>query len=219
MPVLTTDGPVWTLDLGPDENRFSPAWLDTVESHLDRIAENDDPIALVTTGGEKFYSNRLDLDWIGANPDHMGSYVARVEGLFARMLTLPVPTVAVVNGHAFGAGAMFAMAHDYRVMREDRGYLCFPEVDIQIPFTPGMAALVMCKVSPRTAVDAMTTGRRYGGADALAAGLVDAAGPLEGLAETGAGLVRDLAGKHRPTLAAIKETMFADVVAALQPQR
>lgn len=54
----------------------------------------------------------------------------------ARILTLPEPTVAAVSGHVFGAGAMLAMAHDWRIMRSDRGYFCFPEVDIRIPFTP-----------------------------------------------------------------------------------
>ena len=110
----------------------------------------------------------------------MGGYVERVQALFEKVLTLPVPTVAAVNGHAFGAGAMLAMAHDWRVMRSDRGYVCFPEVDIRIPFTVGMNALVMAKLTPRAAVDAMTTGRRYAADAAVAAGLVDAVEPARG---------------------------------------
>jgi Enoyl-CoA hydratase/isomerase len=95
----------------------------------------------------------------------------------ARVLALPMPTVAAVTGHAFGAGAMLATAHDWRVRRADRGYYCFPEVDIRIPFIPGMAALVQAKPTPAAAVTAMTTGRRYGGPEALGAGLVDLAVP------------------------------------------
>ena len=215
MPQLSQDGPVWTLDLGDDENRFSPDWIDAVTAALDAVASSSEPAALVTTGGGKFYSNGLDLDWLGAHPDQMAPYVERVQALLAMMLTLPVPTVAAVSGHAFGAGAMFAMAHDYRVMREDRGYFCFPEVDIGIPFTPGMAALVQSRLSPRAAVDAMTTGRRYAGSEAAAAGLVDATGPLDQLPAIAAGLVGHLAGKDRATLGQIKATMFAAEVAAL----
>ncbi|EFQ81973.1 enoyl-CoA hydratase/isomerase family protein [Aeromicrobium marinum DSM 15272] len=219
MPHLTQDGPVWTLDLGDDENRFSPDWIDRTEEILAEVAASTEPAALVTTGSGKFFSNGLDLDWLGAHPTEMGSYVQKVHGLFATVLSLPVPTVAAVNGHAFGAGAMLAMAHDWRVMRDDRGFLCFPEVDILIPFTPGMAALIQAKVTPRTAVDAMTTGRRYGGPDALAAGLVDATASLDDLPGAAADLVRDLAGKDRPTLKAIKDEMFAGPLAALrQPQ-
>lgn len=216
MPALTQDGPLWTLDLGDDENRFSPQFLDSVTEFLDDLVSTTEPAALVTTGGGKFYSNGLDLDWLGANPGELGAYVRRVQLLLQKVLTLPVPTVAAVNGHAFGAGAMLAIAHDYRVMREDRGYFCFPEVDIHIPFTPGMSALIRTKVTARTAVDAMTTGRRYGAADAVAAGLVDAASSLDDLPASAAALVRDLAGKDRATLGRIKATMFADSVAALQ---
>ena len=84
------------------------------------------------------------------------------------------PHVAAINGHAFGAGSMLAMAHDFRVMREDRGYFCFPEVDIHIPFTEGMAALIQAKLTPSAAVESMTTGRRYDGPAAQASGIVDA---------------------------------------------
>src|SRR4051794_1245238 len=106
MPTLTKHGPLWTIDFGEDENRFSPAFLASMEEFCDEIASGTEPAALLTTGGGKFYSNGLDLDWLGAHPDEMDSYVHRVHGLFARVLTLPVPTVAALNGHSFGAGAM-----------------------------------------------------------------------------------------------------------------
>jgi Delta3-Delta2-enoyl-CoA isomerase len=216
MPTLTHDGPVWTLDLGGDENRFSSEWLDEAEALLDEIENSNEPVALMTIGSGKFYSNGLDLEWLLANPEQAAPYSQRVQRLLARMLTLPVPTVAAVNGHAFGAGAMFAMAHDHRVMRADRGYFCFPEVDIGIPLTSGMAALIMSKLTPRAAIDSMTTGRRFGGEDALATGLVDAACSLEDLPVTAAELIRDRAGKDRATLGTIKNTMYAEAVTALR---
>lgn len=175
---------------------------------------------MLTTGGGKFYTNGLDLDWLMRNPDQQDAYVARVQALFARVLTLPIPTVAAVNGHAFGAGAMLAMlamAHDYRVMREDRGYFCFPEVDIRIPFTPGMNALITSKLTPRTAFDAMTSGHRYTGAEAQAVGLVDGTAPLADLPQAAAAAVRDRADKDRLTLGTIKARLFAEVTAALVP--
>jgi enoyl-CoA hydratase/carnithine racemase len=202
---------VTVLHLGDDENRFSPEWLQRVHSTLDEV---DD--VLVTTGGGKFYSNGLDLEWLMANGDKAAEYVAEVQELFARVLTLPVPTVAAVNGHAFGAGAMLAMAHDFRVMRSDRGYFCFPEADINIPFTPGMAALIQGKLTPSAAVASMTTGRRFGGPDAVAAGLVDEIAAEGEVVKVASERVRALAGKNRGTLGAIKATMFAPAIAALR---
>lgn len=37
---------------------------------------------------------------------------------------------------------MFAFAHDFRIMRSDRGYLCLPEIDLGMPLTPGMTAVI-----------------------------------------------------------------------------
>lgn len=213
MPTLTTADGIHVLDLGDDENRFSPEWMGGVEAALDEVAGS--PAPLVTIGHGKFYSNGLDLAWVGEHPDEMEAYAARAERLFARVLTIGVPTVAAINGHAFGAGAMLAMAHDWRIMRADRGYFCFPEVDIAIPFTPGMSAIVQAKLTPRAAVDAMTTGRRFGGTDAEATGLVDGTADEHGLLTAATARVENLRGKNPDTLRVIKARMYADVVALL----
>jgi enoyl-CoA hydratase/carnithine racemase len=110
---------------------------------------------------------------------------------------------------------MLAVAHDFRVMRADRGFLCFPEVDIRIPFTPGMTSLILAKTTPQTAVAAMTTGRRYGGPDALAAGLVDGVADEDGLLGTAVAVVQPLVGKDPTTLGTIKQTMYAGTASAL----
>ena len=212
---ITND--IAVLNLGDDENRFSPEWLETVNGFLDRV-ESGEAKALITTGDGKFYSNGLDLDWLGAHGDRADWYVDKVQQLLARVLVAPVPTVAAINGHAFGAGSMLGMAHDFRVMRVDRGYYCFPEVDILIPFTAGMAALIQAKLTPAAAIEAMTTGRRYGGAEAEAIGLVTATAPEGKVTSTAVDLVAPLKGKDPGTLQAIKSTMFASATTALRGQ-
>ena len=216
MPTLTTTGPVHVLDFGTDENRFSPTWLEEVHAHLDTVTAGNEPAALVTIGSGTYYSNGLDLDWLMSHPDDAAKYVASIHDLLARVLALPVPTVAAVNGHAFGGGAMLAMAHDFRLMREDRGYFCFPEADLNLPFTPGMAALVQAKLTPAAAVASMTTGQRFGGPQAAALGLVDATESRENLQAAAIDRVAPLAGKVRGTLQAIKTTMFGPALTALR---
>lgn len=213
MATLTERDGVHILHLGDGENRFTQDWMTQIEDALDKIVAS--PAPLVTVAEGKHYSNGLDLNWLVANPSGLAAYVARVHAVFGRLLALPVPTVAAVNGHAFGAGAMLAMAHDWRVMRADRGFFCFPEIDIQIPFTPGMAALIQAKLTPRAALDAMTTGQRFNGPQAVDAGLIDVAADEADVLATAIGRVTPLTGKHAETLGAIKRTMYADVLARL----
>jgi Delta3-Delta2-enoyl-CoA isomerase len=216
MPItLTTNTPVWTLNLGEDENRFSPDWLTHVDEALAAVRESNELIALSITATGKFFSNGLDLEWLQANAGEWEPYVARVHSLFSQVLTLPVPTICAINGHCFAAGAMLALACDYRVMRTERGFFCLPEVDINIPFSAGMSALIQSKLTPRTALDAMATGRRYDAPAALEAGIVDAICDVEQLAEASEAMVAGLAGKDRGTLGAIKSVMYADVVETL----
>jgi enoyl-CoA hydratase/carnithine racemase len=216
MPTLDRDGDVFLLNLGDDENRFNPGWVGAVEALLDEVVAAPEPRALVTTATGKIWSNGLDLEWMGANTGEVAAFVPRVHALFARVLALPVPTVAAIQGHCFAAGAMIAVAHDARVMRADRGYFCLPEVDIHIPFTPPMAALIQARLSKAAAHEAMTTGRRYGGADAAAAGIVDAAVDEDAVLGDAIARAAALAPKHGPTLGAIKEGMYADALALLR---
>lgn len=217
-PTLQTVDGIAVLSLGDDENRFTPEFLETVHTLLDRVLA-EGATGLVTTATGKFYTNGLDLDWLAAHADQTQWYVGQVQSLLARVLTLPVPSVAAINGHAFGAGAMLATAHDFRVMRTDRGYFCFPEADIRIPFTPGMAALIQAKLTPQAAVASMTTGRRFGGPDAQAYGIVDAVATEDAVTADALELLRPLAGKDPGTLGAIKTTMFGAAVDALTAAR
>ncbi len=219
MPVLTRDDDVFLLDLGDGENRFTPAWVAEVGTALDEVVAADGPKALVTTATGKTWSQGLDLAWLTEHPDELTGYLASVQALFARVLALPVPCVAAIGGHCFAAGAMLALAHDQRVMRADRGFFCLPEVDIQIPFSPGMSALISAKLTPSVAHETMTTGRRYGGADAAAAGLVDVAVEQDALLPAAVERARALSGTHGPTLSAIKTELYALPLARLAESR
>lgn len=220
MPYLQRDGAVFVLDLGvagraDTENRFSPDWLGEMEQALQQVLGSSGPAALVSTGTGKFYSNGLDLDWLSTHREETTDYVARIQALFATVLTLPMVTVAALNGHTFAGGAMLAVAHDAVVMRVDRGFFCLPEVDIHIPFSPGMAALLQARLPAATAHEAMTTGRRYGGKQALAAGIVQETAAEDDVLALAVARAGALTGKRGDTIGAIKSTMYAHVLAAL----
>ncbi|MEU9808012.1 enoyl-CoA hydratase/isomerase family protein [Mycobacterium sp. NPDC050853] len=215
MPSLHRAEGVYTLQLGTDENRFTTANIDQINALLDEALADETPAALVVTGSGKFFSNGLDVDFLGTNPDKLSWYITEVQKILARFLVFPTPTVAAVNGHAFGAGAMVALACDYRVMRVDRGFFCLPEVDLGMPFTPGMAALCQGKMTPQAASATMPSGRRLGGAESLGYQIVDAAVDEGQVLSTATSFVAPLVGKNRDTLGTVKYGMYGSIVPLL----
>jgi Delta3-Delta2-enoyl-CoA isomerase len=216
MPTLERHDAVFVLDLGDGENRFHPDWLTEVEAALDEIAKTDGPHALVTSARGKIWSNGLDLEWLGQNSEQYTAYGVRVQALFSRVLTFPCVTVAALQGHTFAAGAMLSLAHDLRIMRADRGFWCLPEADINIPFTPGMSALIQARLNPQTAHEAMVTARRFGGEEAYERKIVDQAVPETDVLSTAVSLAATQVSKAGPILETIKTRLYTPVIKALQ---
>lgn len=214
MPSLVRDQDVYLLHLGDGENRFSPQWMLEVHDLLGTL--QNDPAPLVTTATGKIWSNGLDLEWLQANPTEFQSYISDAQHLMAAFLELPVPTVAAVQGHAFAAGAMLALCHDTRVMRADRGWWCLPEIDIDMPFTPGMNSLITTKLPIGTASRAMTTGHRFTGEEALAAGIVEHLAPEDEVTPLAVELANALTGKNPEILGEIKSMLWAGPLGELR---
>lgn len=165
-------GHVSVLHLRDGENRFNRYSIDAINSALDEVTAIDGPVALVTVGDGKYFSNGLDLDWMQGDGASDTGFLEDVHRLLERVLRLDVITVAAINGHAFAGGAMLAAAHDFRIMRSDRGYWCLPEVDLGLPLTPVMYATVEAHIPRPALTDAVLTGRRFSGEEALEAGIV-----------------------------------------------
>ena len=115
---------------------------------LDIIETRHEPGVVITTSGiSKFYSNGLDLEHASFTP---GFFPDSLYALWRRMLTFPMPTIALINGHAFAGALMLAMHHDYRIMNPHKGYLCLNEVELGVPLRPPMSSVFRQKVSPQT---------------------------------------------------------------------
>lgn len=214
---LTRQGPVFVLAMRSGENRFNRPFLDALIKALDEVEGGSGPTALVTVGEDKFYSNGLDLNWLmGEGAAEGPTFVGHFLGFLGRFLALPIPTVAAMNGHAFAGGGMFALAHDFRVMRGDRGFFCLPEVDINLPFAPGMRMLIQAKLDPSVSRDLMLTGRRIGGADAATLRVVDETATGDEVLARAVERAASLATKDRGTYSTIKRSMYAPIIRALQ---
>ena len=215
MPSLRREDDLFVLDLGEGHNRFNADFVGSFEACLDDV-EAAAPCALVTTARGKVFSNGLDLEWMGTQGEGALAFLARVHELLARVLEIGVPTVAALQGHTYAAGAMLALAHDERVMRADRGYFCLPEVDLGIPFTPGMTGLIASRLPVPAAHEAIVLGRRYGGEEAAAARVVDEAVAEELVLSRACERAAALSGKDPSTMQTIKQRLYAPVLASLR---
>ena len=110
---------------------------------------------------------------------------------------------------------MLALAHDYRIMREDRGYFCLPSVDVGIPFSPGMSALIAAKLPQPIAHDLVVSCRQIGGSEAAQAGVVHRAAPEDNVLHVARELAFAYSGKDGDTLHTVKRRMYPEAAAML----
>jgi enoyl-CoA hydratase/carnithine racemase len=198
------------------ENRFNATSIAALHRGLDEVEASTGPAALVVTGTGKFFSNGLDLDWM-MSPEGRADEVffPDLHRMLGRVLGLEMATVAAVNGHAFAAGGMFVLAFDHRVMRSDRGYWCLNEVDLGLPLSAGMEALITGRLPAMTAHKALTTGRRYDAAAAIAAQIVDEAVDEAQVLPRATEIAAELASKRAPIVGVLKRSMVGPAIDVL----
>jgi len=211
------DENVAVVTMNSGENRFNLAFLDEFLSVLDTIENNTDANALVVRSAhEKIFSNGIDLDWLVPfiqknDLDTVKKFLYTMTSLFKRLLIYPMPTIAAITGHAFAGGAILCCAFDFRFMRSDRGFFCFPEVDLGIPFLPGMIAIAK-KAIPMYKLEEMKyTGKRLTAYECEEHHIVMKACHINDLMDEVLSFAKGL-NKGRKIIRAMKKGMYKDIV-------
>ncbi len=222
---LEREGDVFTMTMNAGENRWNTTFVEEISRVLDEVESSSGAAALVSTAAsDKFYSNGLDLDWVQQPDAHPQGGDREVFGdvfmkLMSRMITFPIPTVAAVNGHAFGAGFMFALCHDVRHMRSDRGFMCANEMQLGMRIPLPELALFRHKLPGHVFFSTVQLARRWTGPDAQAAGIAESTAPAEELLHMAAQRAAELAplGANRANYQGQKEALFGENAALNQP--
>lgn len=164
------------LDNPSKMNAFTVAMLDDLAAHLEDI-ESDAEIGAVmlTAEGDKAFCTGADINaWGDLNPTEFARFWVR-DGhrIFDRLARLSKPTIAVLNGHAFGGGLELAAACDVRVMAP-RAALALPEAGVGI--VPGWSGTQrLMRLLPEPMVKEMALfGHRVKADRALAVGFAAA---------------------------------------------
>ena len=161
----------------PPDNRLTPAFNNTLLLTLD-ILEKRFPrgVVITTSSIAKFYSNGLDYEKAIKDPNF---FQGSLFPLWRRLVTYPMPTMALINGHAFAGGLMTAMAHDYRIMNPHKGFLCLNELEFGAALRPAMASLFRVKLSMSTFRNMVLESKRYPALEALKEGILDGVGGVD----------------------------------------
>jgi len=172
------------------ENKQNIEFADKMLIALNEIEDNKNvDVLIITSSDEKNFSQGVDLNFLMekfATKDYesVKLFMHRMNEVFKKILIFPIPVIAEITGHAFGNGALLACACDFRFMRNDRGFFCFPEVDVNIPFLPSMVEYAKKAVGFQTLEMMLLTGRRLTAKEAENFGILKSYDDLKSLKES-----------------------------------
>ena len=167
------------------ENRFNPVFIKEFLQVFDEIEKDEAVKAVVIVSTDaKSWSQGIDLIWMQGRMAEQDLQAIRgflygLNDIFKRILLFPVPVICAINGHAVAGGAILSLACDFRFMKADKGFFFFSEVDVGIPFIPGMMAFCRKAVPEYKFEEMMYTGKRYGATEMEAHHVIMKACPNE----------------------------------------
>jgi enoyl-CoA hydratase/carnithine racemase len=210
---------ILTMTNGEKANTFTADVLAEYHEVLDEVERGDENAALILTSNhDKFWNNGIDLEWLITQPSsYHQEFAGLLDAFYLRWAFLDLPTVGCLTGHTYAAGAILASALDFRFMRNDKGWFCFPEIDIRIPFTAVMHGIVSLLPNRLALRHLMLTGMKVGGEEAEEWQIVDAAYPPDTLFGKAMEHAEMLAKKDRKTYASIKKGMRRELAAMKGP--
>jgi enoyl-CoA hydratase/carnithine racemase len=175
---------VVTLDRPERRNALDEAMWASLARAVDELATSRARAIVVTGAGDRAFCAGQDV-----NPDNpqiaalVGAVqtgdrapvevmLRRMRDVVDRLVSLPVPIVAALNGLAFGGGAELAVRCDLRVA-DPAAVLCFSEVKLGLMPDWGGGVALTRLVGPSRAADLILTARRLGAGEALTLGVVN----------------------------------------------
>ena len=217
---LKKEGAVYILSLtnGAKANTFNEDVITEYNATLDELeASSGNAALLITSTDPKFWSNGIDLEWVITKPANYFPQLAfLLDKLFLRFALLNMPTVGCLTGHTYAGAAILAATFDFRLMRADRGFFCYPEVDIKIPFSPIMQQIIKLLPDQQAVTELVFTGKRIGGEEALKMKVVSAIYPQDTLYPKALELAKFLSQKDRKTYTTIKRNLRNNLVSLQQ---
>jgi enoyl-CoA hydratase/carnithine racemase len=211
---------VLTLTNGDNENKLNLDVINEYHKNLDTVESYKGNTALVLTcGHDKTFSTGIDLEWLMDDGiDQAEQFVEQLENLMLRVALLDMATIVGLNGNCYAGGAIFATAFDFKFMRSDRGRFCYPEVNINIPFTEVMSAVIQLNPNKQVLKEMALIGTAFTGAECVEYQIVDGIFGQQELRAKTLAFAETMTSKDRTTYGAIKAGL-RPALAAFKQQR
>lgn len=131
-----------TIDNAAKLNALSSPVMEVFVAAVERCGADPDMRAIVVTGaGDRAFVGGADIsEMAGLDSAKARAFITRVHGCCAAVRRCPIPVIARVNGHCYGAGMELAAACDMRVSSTSARY-GMPEVKLGIPSVVEAAVL------------------------------------------------------------------------------
>lgn len=204
--VITEKG-IATVTLNrPDRyNALGGRIVDELGEVLEEMEKSGEVRVMILTGaGEKAFCSGVDLKERAAmDADERWAHNRTLNAFAERLARLQAPTIAAVNGLAFGGGLEITLACDFRISVEDARF-ALPEVGIGIVPGAGGTQRLPRLVGPTRAKELILTGRRISAEVALEMGLVSKVVPRDSLMEEARTLAGEIAANSPLALAYAK---------------
>lgn len=201
---------VLTLDQAEKRNPLTDRLAREFEEAIRKVHLDDGIRVLVLTGAGSAFSAGGDLDLVDEHMrwrvDDNRRYLREFYRSYLGLLTLDVPVIAAVNGHAVAAGLALALACDIRfVARGARLGITF----LSLGLHPGMGTthLLPSVVGDANAAEMLFTGRLIDVDEALRIGLVNRVVPPESLMDTTLSVAEEIASKPTGTMRMVKRAL------------
>lgn len=133
LALLSTDGRIATLTLNrPDKrNALSLDLLDALSARIDELAPREDLSVCILTGAGPTFCAGMDLKAVLNIPGAPPKLLSAIAELTIKLRSLPLVTIAKVNGAAIGGGCGLVAVCDLSITHPD-AKLGYPEVDLGV---------------------------------------------------------------------------------------
>jgi enoyl-CoA hydratase/carnithine racemase len=173
-------------------------------AELNRVAETlslDKSVRVVKLRSalQPIFAAGFDLEMLDHEWQDMLAMIRAFHQAANSWVRIPVPTIAVINGHALGGGCELALTCDFRVMARGRATIGLPEVRLGLLPSGGGTTRLPRLVGRAAALDLLLRGRAIGADEAERMGLINFATEPEELNRRASELAVELAAL--PTLA------------------